>query len=243
MYPTVDQAVAVVTAVQEGLHERRRRGATVPRAIVCPPFVALPALRAVADEQLVHLGAQNCHWEAEGPYTGEVSPPMLRGLAEYVMVGHSERRAAGDTDDAVARKVAAVVAHGMVPILFVGEDRRGDDAVAATEERLRRALSGVDPATDAVLVVYEPAWAIGADAAAPADHVRRAVEHVKGVLGELGVRRPEVLYGGTVNDDNVDDLVAVEALDGVGATRASLSAEGFLHLVDRLMEGPKGAAG
>ena len=234
MYPTVDEAVALLRGIQAGLHERGRSGGRLPRVIICPPVVSLVPLRAVADAEVVRLGAQNCHWDQEGPYTGEVSPRMLRGLVEYVMVGHSERRAAGETDDQIARKVAAVVATGLVPILFVGEDSRDDDAIGQTERRLRRGLSGIDVERRRVLVVYEPSWAIGAEDAAPAAHVGEVVEHVKALLRELGTAEPAVVYGGTVAEQNIDEFARLEVLDGVGATRASLDSRRFLAIVDRL---------
>jgi len=234
MYPTVDQARQLFVAIQDGLRDRADAGAVLPRPIVCPPFVALAPLRAVADDRLARLGAQNCHWQQEGAYTGEVSPRMLRGLAEYVMVGHSERRAAGETDDQIAGKVAAVAHAGLVPILFVGEDRPSDDAWACTAARLRRGLSQVDVGRQRILVVYEPAWAIGAEHAAGAGQVGGVVEQVKALLRDRGATGPEVLYGGTVNEGNIEAFAALDVLDGVGATRASLDAGRFLGLVDRL---------
>ncbi len=238
MYPTVDEAVALLGAIQSGLRRLQPPGTTRPRIIVCPPFVSLVPVRAVVDERVVALGAQDCHWEREGPYTGDISTRMLQGLVDYVMVGHRERRAGGETDEQVARKVAAVAGSSLVPILFVGEDRRDDDAIRDTERRLRRGLSGVDVGQRAVLVVYEPAWAIGAGDAAPADHVAEVVHHLKGVLRELGAREPTVIYGGTVNDQNIDDFARLEVLDGVGATRASLDATRFLRMVERMSPGP-----
>lgn len=103
MYPTVDEAVALLGAIQSRLREPEGVGKTRPRIIVCPPFVSLVPLRAIADRRAVALGAQNCHWELEGPYTGEISPRMLQGLADYVMVGHRERRAGGETGEQPAR--------------------------------------------------------------------------------------------------------------------------------------------
>ena len=238
MYPAVDEAVALLTDIQAGLLERAQSGATLPRVIVCPPFVSLVPLGALADGRVTALGAQNCHWEQDGPYTGEVSPRMLRGLVEYVMVGHSERRARGETDDEIARKVAAVAENGLVPILFVGEDRRDDDAVQLTEERLRSGLSRVDVGRRRVVVVYEPAWAIGADDAAPPEHVDEVVGHVKTVLRTLGSTEPAVIYGGTVAEQNIDEFAGLEVLDGVGATRSSLDASTFLAMVDRLRSRP-----
>ena len=231
MYPTVDEAHALFEDIQGGLQERARAG-RLPTVIICPTFLSLVPLRAVADDRVVHLGAQNCHWEQEGPYTGEISPKMLQGLVEYVLVGHSERRAAGETDEQIAKKVAAAQQAGLVPILLVGEDDRADDAILLTERRLRDGLSLADP--ENVLVVYEPSWAIGATEPAPPDHIRRGVEHLKNVLVDMGAQDPRIIYGGTVNDDNIDEVVSVEVLDGVGSGRGSLNAEGFLRIVDRV---------
>lgn len=233
MYPTVDEALALLGTIQLGLRERAASGALMPGVIVCPPFVSLVPLRAVVDHRLVRLGAQNCHWEQEGPHTGEISPRMLHGLVDYVMVGHSDRRVAGDSDEQIAWKVRAVAEAGLTPILFVGEDEC-EDAIHQTEQRLRRGLSQVDLQRQPVLVVYEPSWAIGADHAAPADHVGTLVASAKAVLRDLGATDPAVIYGGSVAERNIDDFVRLEILDGVGATRASLDPDSFLRLVDRV---------
>ena len=150
------------------------------------------------------------------------------------MVGHSERRTGGETEEQISRKVAAVAEAELVPILFVGEDTRDDDAIQQTEHRLRRGLSRVDAARRPVLAVYEPSWAIGAEEAAPTEHIGAVVHRVKAVLRELGSPAPAVIYGGTVAEQNIDELARLEVLDGVGATRASLEARTFLSIVDRL---------
>jgi triosephosphate isomerase len=234
MYPTVDQAQESFEAIQAGLRDRFEGGAVLPRVILCPPFLSLVPFAALVDRRVLALGAQNCHWEAEGPYTGEISPRMLRGLVDYVLVGHSERRAAGETDEQVAWKVAAVARHGLTPILLVGEDDPGEDAMVLSERRLRHGLAGVDVHSQPVLVVYEPTWAIGTEETASASHITRSVTHVKGVLADLGAKEPRVLYGGSVNDDNVDELARLEVLDGVGAGRASLDPDQFLRLIDHV---------
>ena len=236
MYPTVDQAQASFEAIQAGLHERADRGTVLPRVILCPSFLSLVPFAASVDRRLLALGAQNCHWEAEGPYTGEISPRMLRGLVDYVLVGHSERREAGETDEQVARKVAAVAEHGLTPILLVGEDDPGEDAILRSEEQLRHGLSGVDVGRQPVLVVYEPTWAIGTEETASTSHVSRSVTHLKGVLAGMGATEPTILYGGSVNDDNVDALARLDVLDGVGAGRASLDAAQFLRLIDQVAQ-------
>jgi triosephosphate isomerase (TIM) len=237
MHTTVEQAVALVQAIQQGLRQRASRRQQLPNVIVCPPFVSLVPLRAVVDERLVRLGAQNCHWEKEGPHTGEISPVMLTGLARYVLVGHSERRAAGESDEEIAKKVATAAEVGLTPILFVGEDQPGAAARGQTERRLRRGISRIDVGRQAVLVVYEPAWAIGADRAADAEYVGEMSAGIKDLLRRLGASDPKVLYGGTVKQDNIEQFAALGVLDGVGATRASLDAQGFLAMIDRMRLG------
>ncbi len=234
MHTTVEQAVALLQEIQEGLRRRGAQGQQLPRVIVCPPFVSLAPLRAVVDERLVRLGAQSCHWERDGPYTGEISPVMLVGLAQYVLVGHSERRAAGESDEQVARKVAAAAEAGLTPILFVGEDEPGDGAHRQTEHRLRQAISRIDLGRQVVLVVYEPAWAIGADRAADAEYVREMVTGLKDLLRRLGASDPEVIYGGTVKKENIEQFARLDVLDGVGATRASLDARQFFAMLDQM---------
>ncbi len=234
MHTTVDQAVALVQVIQEGLRERASRGQQPPSVIVCPPFVSLVPLRAVVDERLVRLGAQNCHWEKEGPHTGEISPVMLTGLARYVLIGHSERRAGCESDEQIARKVAAVAEAGLTPVLFVGEDKPGAGARLQTQQRLRQGISRISVGQQAVLIVYEPAWAIGGDRAAEAEYVQEMVGDLKDLLRRLGASAPEIIYGGTVTKENIEQFAGLDVLDGVGATRASLNAQGFLAMIDRV---------
>jgi len=231
MYPGPGEAVGLVGRVQERLCEEAGSPGALPTVIVCPPVVSLAAVRGVADPGLVCLGAQNCHWEDSGPYTGEVSAAMLRDLVDYVLVGHSERRRAGESDEQVARKVAAVAAHAMTPILFVGEDEPSAQAAEQTVERLERGLGEVDVGRQAVVVVYEPTWAIGAEQAAAGDHVRSVVARLKQRLRDKGAQRPAVIYGGSVTADNVGQFTAIDELDGVGATRGTLDERGFVEIV------------
>ena len=234
MYTTVSEAVALTQAIQDGLRHRSGRGQRLPVPILCPPFVSLVPVGAAIERDVVRLGAQNCHWERRGPHTGEISPIMLEGIVDYVMLGHSERRISGETDEQIAKKVAAVVAVGLVPILFVGEDEPDADAAEQSEQQLRQGLSGIDLRSHTVLVVYEPRWAIGAEEPAGVGHVRGAVEHLKAQLRQLGAGDPEVIYGGTVNDGNIDQFSELDVLDGVGATRASLDADRLLAMIDRI---------
>lgn len=234
MFTTVPEALTLFTEIQEGLQERASQQRAAPTPIICPPFLSLVAIRAIADHRLVRLGAQNCHWEPDGPHTGEISPRMLKDVADYVLIGHSERRAAGETDDQISRKVAAAADAGLVPVLFVGEDEQTEEAVFETERRLKEGLSRLDVRRHDFLIVYEPTWCIGADRPAEADHVAEVAGHIKSRLVQMGVGRPRVIYGGTVTENNVERFAALEALDGVGATRASLDASKFLDMADRV---------
>ena len=234
MYLAGAQAAELLQTAQAGLDERFPAGRELPTLIVCPPFTSLAPLSALVDRRLVRLGAQNCHWEDAGPHTGEVSPRMLAELVDYVMIGHSERRAAGESDDQIARKVAAAAEAGLTPILFVGEDEPASGATDETERRLERGLSEVDLERRQVLVGYEPTWAIGGDRPADSGHVRGVVEQLRDRLGELGARQPEIIYGVTVNADNVEQFTEIDVLDGVGATRGSLEAAERLRIVERV---------
>ena len=214
--------------------------------VICPPFVALQAVGdalATADPE-VAVGAQNIHHELVGAYTGEIAAPMLRGLATWVIVGHSERRRdAGETDELIGRKVGRAVDAGLRPILCVGEqlaEREAGRAATIVEAQLRGALGKADPAalTAAGLVIaYEPVWAIGtgrnatgADAAAMADTVR-------GALGGLGWASDAdtipVLYGGSVTSVNIGEFLAEPPIDGALVGGASLKPDEMAGIVAR----------
>ncbi|MCB2224253.1 MAG: triose-phosphate isomerase [Actinobacteria bacterium] len=210
--------------------------------VVCPPLTALRSVQTVieADYLPIKLGAQNVHWEDQGAFTGEVSPPMLAKLnVSYVIVGHSERREMfGDDDAVVARKLRAVLGAGMTPIVCVGESLDQREA-GVTEEviggQLHAALDGLDAATVAGLVIaYEPIWAIGTGRTADADTAAAACgylrEQVRGTWGEAA-DEARVLYGGSVNPGNVAGLMAKRDIDGGLVGGASLDPDKMAALV------------
>ncbi|MCB0995231.1 MAG: triose-phosphate isomerase, partial [Acidimicrobiales bacterium] len=187
------------------------------------------------------LGAQNCHWEDNGAFTGEVSPAMLSKLdVKLVIVGHSERRQLfGETDESVNQKVKAVVKHGMTPILACGETLEEREA-GATEDKVsgqvRAGLDGVGPETVTKMVIaYEPIWAIGTgrnatpeDAQAVCAHIRQVVREQFGEGAAEGVR---IQYGGSVKPTNAAELMAQPDIDGALVGGASLEAESFARIV------------
>jgi triosephosphate isomerase len=214
--------------------------------VICPPYVCLAAVGAALtdDDPDVAIGAQNVHHELAGAYTGEVSAPMLVGLATWVIVGHSERRRdAGETDELIGRKLDRAMDAGLRPILCVGEqlaEREGGRAGEVVDAQLRGALAGHDATatTDrGLLIAYEPVWAIGtgrnatgADAAAMADAIRTSVEG----LGWGGAADAlPVLYGGSVTSTNIDAFLTEPSIDGALVGGASLKPDEMAGIVAR----------
>ena len=211
--------------------------------VVCPPFTALRAVQTLidADKLPFGLGAQDVHHDREGAFTGEVSPPMLAALrVAYVIVGHSERRRLFGEDDAtVNRKVRAVVAEGMTPIVCVGEtldEREAGGTETKVAEQVRRAFADVAPdAAGSVVVAYEPIWAIGtgrnaepADAGEVVALIRRTLADAFDDAVAASVR---VQYGGSVKAGNIRDFMAHPEIDGALVGGASLDPEEFALIV------------
>lgn len=240
MHHTHLDAIAVVQKLAFSLDAGDYRAVDVS---LHPAFTALRSIQTVldADRIPIALGAQDVHWEDKGAYTGEISPVMLAKLnVSYVIVGHSERRQYfAETDETVNKKVRAVVAAGMTPIVCVGENEEQRDA-GATEElvvgQLRVALAGVAPeAVGRMVVAYEPIWAIGTgrsatpeDAQIVASALRAAVVADHGPDAGSGVR---IQYGGSVKSDNIADLLAPPDVDGALVGGASLAPEEFARIV------------
>jgi triosephosphate isomerase len=214
--------------------------------VICPPFVALAAVRdalAVADPS-VGVGAQDVHHELAGAYTGDISAPMLAGLADWVIVGHSERRRDhGETDERIGRKLARAVEGGLRPILCVGEvlaDREAGLAVEVVATQLDGALAAHDPATllDAGLVIaYEPVWAIGTGRTALGSDAAAMAEEIRATLARLGwdasAGEVPILYGGSVTAANIGEFLAEPSIDGALVGGASLKPDEMAGIVGR----------
>jgi len=212
--------------------------------VLCPPFTALAAVEEVVRGTRLGLGAQNIHSQLKGAFTGDVSAPMLTGLCTFVIIGHSERRASGgsdETDAALHHKVEAAFAHGLIPILCVGENLAQNEAGQTAEVvggQVRAALDGLraEQVQNGV-IAYEPIWAIGTGrAATPADANRTVALAIRGALADLfGQRTAEtvpVLYGGSVTVENIGAFMAMPDLDGALVGGASLK-DDFPELVRR----------
>jgi len=210
--------------------------------VVVPPFTSLRSVQTVieADRLLIDLGAQNCHWEDSGAYTGEIAPPMLSKLScSYVLAGHSERRELfGETDQQVNKKVKAVLAASMTPILCVGEtdaEHTAGDTEAKVRGQVLADLDGVsDEQVGSLVVAYEPIWAIGTGKTASADDAGSVASFIRETLRSgWGDAADDVriLYGGSVKPGNIAGLMAKRDIDGALVGGASLDPDTFASIV------------
>jgi len=210
---------------------------------VHPPFTDLRPIQILleADEIPIALGAQHCHWEEKGAFTGEVAPVFLAKLAvQYVITGHSERRELfGETDEMVARKVAAIQQHGMTPILCVGEtleEREAGETETKVLGQLRSALAGRKAdQVGSLVIAYEPIWAIGTGRTATADDAQAVCAAVRGCVADMAgadaSAAVRVQYGGSVKASNIADLMARPDIDGALVGGASLDPDEFARII------------
>ena len=208
-----------------------------------PAFTALRSIQLLIDDQRipVALGAQNCHWDPKGALTGEISVPMLAKLdVVYVIVGHSERRELfGETDEEVRRKIESVIAGGMTPIVCVGEtleEREGGQADDVVVRQLRAALAAAtDSQVAALVVAYEPIWAIGTGRTATPDDAQATIGLIRrvaaGLFGDDVADRIRIQYGGSVKASNIAELMAQPDIDGALVGGASLDPDEFARIV------------
>lgn len=200
--------------------------------VLCVPFTALSTLSKNLHGGRVRLGAQNVHWQDNGAFTGEISPPMLRELGvRYVVVGHSERRQYfGETDETVNLRLKAAQAHGLTPILCVGETKAQRDGGETETHILSQLQNGLDQVDQTNLVIaYEPIWAIGTGDTCAEDEANRVVGLIRAQLtyGDVPIQ-----YGGSVNPSNIDAIMAQPEIDGALVGGASLKSDSFARIVN-----------
>jgi len=238
MNKTIDEAVELVQGLAVELE-----GVAGCDVAVCPPSVALNAVHEALSDSAIEVGAQNMYFEEEGAFTGEISPLMLTGLCEHVIIGHSERRNIfGETDDLVNKKVKSALAHGFKPIVCVGENleqNRAGETEAFVGGQIRAAFAGVNPEQARMITVaYEPIWAIGTGIAATGEGANEIIHRaVRGVLAELyGSEFAEsvrVQYGGSAKPANIAEFMSQPDIDGALVGGASLKVADFAGIVKR----------
>ena len=238
MYKTVHEAVVFVKELKSAV-----RDIADVEIVVAPSFTAVHAVAEAARNSNIGVAGQDVYWEREGAFTGEVSPAMLKEAgAEYVIVGHSERRRLfGETDAIVNRKVTAAIGAGLTPIVCIGEtleERERDETFAVLDRQIKEGLDGFSAEQIAELVVaYEPVWAIGTGRTAASAQVGEAHAHIRKRLrqwfGANAADRCHVIYGGSVKPDNIGELIAEPDVDGALVGGASLDVRSFAELVTK----------
>ncbi len=214
---------------------------------VIPPFTAVAEVAAILAETRVKVGAQNMHWADAGPWTGEISPLMVKDVgATLVEIGHSERRThCGETDETVAMKTAAALKHGLTPLVCVGDTREDFEAKRTAEvlhRQVRAAVSNIAPAdAGRVVIAYEPVWSIG-EGGTPAEPGFANEQHIriKAALREATGQPVTVLYGGSVNPGNCVALAGEPVIDGLFIGRSAWDPQGYLGIVEQVIESLKG---
>jgi triosephosphate isomerase len=220
--------------------------------VACPPFVYLPLAVSLKKNQKnkskssVHIiaGAQDVSFESEGAFTGEVSAKMLRDMGvSYTIVGHSERRKMGETDEIVSKKALAAISAGLCPIICIGETVHDADGVYLTviKEQLKKSLPLISKTSiSKIVIAYEPIWAIGAKEAMKAVEIRETALFIKKVIADIfgrdaGLDLP-VLYGGSVNWRNAGDIIRIGGVQGLLVGRESINVPGFVELAKAVDE-------
>ncbi len=241
MHKTVSEATALAEALREALAD-----VSTMELAVCPPATALDAVRRMLAGSNIGVGAQNMHWEEKGAFTGEIAPPMVAELAQYVILGHSERRQYfGETDETVNRKIKAALAYGLTPIVCVGENlaqNQAGETVPFVRSQIEGAFAGLSAGEARHLVLaYEPIWAIGTGLTATPEAADRIIrEAIRDVLAALYDRETaeaiRVQYGGSVKPHNIAAFIVMPEIDGALVGGASLKADSFSAIVHNAIQ-------
>lgn len=243
MYKTIVEAIDLSTILKRDLFEVDFQAVDV---VLCPAFTALSEVSEVISESEIKLGAQDVYWQEEGAFTGEVSCKMLKDAGcNFVIIGHSERRQFfGETNETVNKKLNAVLGHGLLPILCVGEnlqEREKGVTFKVLDDHLENGLKGISQ--DDLLkttIAYEPVWAIGTGKTATPQQAQEAHNYIRKTLARLYSKEvaaeARIQYGGSVKPDNIGDLMRQPDVDGALVGGASLSAESFTAIVKKAEE-------
>jgi len=242
MFKTVHDAVVFVKEIQGKVKDF----ADI-EIVVAPPFTALHAVAEAARHTNIGVAGQNLYWEKEGAFTGEVSAPMLREAgAEYAIIGHSERRRLfQETDQTVNRKLMAALGATLTPIVCIGEtleEREAGQTLPVLDRQIKDGLDGLTGDQIAALVIaYEPVWAIGTGRNATPEQAGEAHAHIRTRIrqwfGGAAADQCHIIYGGSVKPDNIHSLIVHPDVDGALVGGASLDVQGFLQIVSRSRPG------
>jgi triosephosphate isomerase (TIM) len=236
MHKNIDEAVSFVEEIKGLVKDAKCE------VVVCPTFVALDAVVKAAKGTNVKVGAQNVHFEEKGAFTGEIAPNMLAAMGvDYVIIGHSERRQYfNETDETVNKKLKAVYAHNIVPILCVGEaleEREANITEEVIGRQIKLDLAGLTPVqVENIVVAYEPIWAIGTGKTATSDQANETIAYIRkviaGLYGSEVAEKTRIQYGGSVKPSTIAEQMSKSDIDGALVGGASLVAADFAAIVN-----------
>jgi triosephosphate isomerase len=238
MNTTIEEAVNLIKTMQPELNKIHG-----VEKVLCPPFVSLMAARAIIKGSTVKLGAQNVFYEEKGAFTGEISPLMLAGLSDYVIIGHSERRHYfGETNEFIDKKIKAAIKSGLKPIFCVGETLEENEAGQTKEVLGRQLMASSDRFIflSGCVIAYEPIWAIGTGKSASGDDANKTIGFIRQFISHLHGRgianTVRILYGGSVTGSNIAEFMKKSDIDGALVGGASLKADDFVSIARQAAE-------
>ncbi|NQT33211.1 MAG: triose-phosphate isomerase [Candidatus Omnitrophica bacterium] len=241
MYKDINEALELTNSIKRDAYNVDNVG-----IVICPPATDLSDVGEMLMESNIDLGAQNCYWENEGAFTGEVSVPMIKSTGcKYVIIGHSERRKYfGETDETVNKKIKAAIDGGLIPIMCVGEtlgQREAGKTIEVVKGQVTEGLKGFDENFLKDLVIaYEPVWAIGTGKTATPDQAQEVHAMIRTLLEKLFSKtfaeEKRVLYGGSVKPDNINVLMEEKDIDGGLIGGASLKSDSFTDIIKTTSE-------
>ena len=236
MYKTIEETASLINTIRAGVHT-----AVDVDVVICPSFTALGIASETLRDSKIELGAQDMYYEAEGAFTGEISPLMLKDVGcRYVILGHSERRTLfKETDEFVNKKVLAALKFSFIPIVCIGEtleEREARKAFEVVKQQFERSLSNLEPEEmERVVIAYEPVWAIGTGRTATPEQAEQMHTYIRRLLhekcGEEIAQKVRILYGGSVKPDNIAQLMEKPNIDGALVGGASIKAESFIQII------------
>jgi len=243
MNTTPGEAVELAKAMKKKL-----TGISGVEKVLCPPFVSLTLVKDVIKNASIKLGAQNMHYERKGAYTGETSPVMLSQLCEFVIIGHSERRAMfGETDQTVNRKIRAALELDITPIVCVGEtleENESGETIKVVTRQIKAAFEDIE-SLEGTVIAYEPIWAIGTGKAAKGEQANAISRLIRSVIaplyGDTAAQEVRIQYGGSVTAANVPEFLGQPDVDGALVGGACLKAAEFIGIVEQTSKIKKAA--
>jgi len=242
MYKTIGQAIELANGLKRELFPVNGSDIDV---VICPVYTALSEVSEVVASSNIGLGAQDCYWQDEGAFTGEISCPMIKDAGcKYVIIGHSERRQFfGETNETVNKKLKSALGHGLTPIVCVGEslaEREAKRTFAVIEDHVRNGLAGITvEQAKKIVVAYEPVWAIGTGKVATPQQAQEVHAYIRDLLVKLfdkeTAAQMRIQYGGSVKPDNIEELMRQVDVDGALVGGASLKVDSFADIVKKAL--------